>query len=233
MTPAAIGCWLSAMLLLPSSAPPPDLHVVVSSQFHYLSSVRPTTLDVWMSDGKRATKIGDRVAIRREDLGVTWRIDVKGGTYTEDKIVASPPPEPAKEDIHTAGFEYEPEFDWQLAETGEKSTIAGRPCRRTVATGDADYAQTTVSFWSCDAIAGVGHRVTDLVVGMLRSRSAAKMVADTAAKSGAWVLSVEETQEPAIAPTMTITASVTSLEATAAPAGTFDLPANVKKAGAK
>ncbi len=30
---------------------------------------------------------------------------------------------------------------WTIGEPGEKTTIAGRPCRQVVASGDADYAE--------------------------------------------------------------------------------------------
>jgi len=234
MTPATIGFWLCAAgLALPASSPPSDLHLVVESQFNYLASVRTTTTDMWMSTGRRTAKIGETITIRREDLGIRWRINLKAGTYTEEKIEPpSPPPPPAKEDIHTVGQNYyEPEFDWTLSDSGQKTTIAGRPCRQFLAAGDADYAESTVKFWVCEPIAGITHPVNDAVISQMRNQSARKMVEQATAKQGsAWVLGIEETQEHSIAPTMVITVSVKTLDATAAPPGTFELPANAKKA---
>jgi hypothetical protein len=58
------------------------------------------------------------------------------------------------------------------------------------------------------------------------------MIIDTLAKhGGAWLLAAEEQQEPAIAPTMVTRVRVETLEAVAAPPGTFDMPPAFKKAG--
>jgi hypothetical protein len=59
-----------------------------------------------------------------------------------------------------------------------------------------------------------------------------KMVCETAAAHGGlWVLQAEETIEPAIAPTMILRFAVETLERAAAPPGTFELAATLKKAG--
>ncbi len=219
----------------PLAQAPSDLHVVFERQFNYMSSIRTTPTDWWVAPGKSATRSGDRLTIRRDDLGIRWRVDLKAATYEEAKIEAAPPaPAADKEDIHTAGFNYEPDYEWQVSQTGQTSTLAGRPCRQFVASGDADYSEATVKFWLCEPIAGVNHAVTSQVTGGLFSDSSRRMVIDTAAKQGnAWALGIEETLQPAISPTIVMTVTVKSLEAAAAPAGTFELPANVKKAGAK
>ena len=96
MVPVILGIWLSVAVSLPVSPPPADVHLLVESQFNYLSSVRTTTIETWSAQGKTATKIGDRLTIRREDLGVRWRVDLKAGTYTEEKIAPPAAAEPAK-----------------------------------------------------------------------------------------------------------------------------------------
>jgi hypothetical protein len=145
----------------------------------------------------------------------------------------APPPDDARNvDIHTAGYDWEPEYDWSVKASGRSSTITGRSCREFVATGDADYAEAHVSFWACDPLPGVSRNPTDLVAAPLGSGSAKKMIFDTLAKHGrAWLLAAEEQQEPAIAPTMVIRVRVETLEAAAAPPGTFDLPPALKKSG--
>jgi hypothetical protein len=227
--------WLAATLSLASPPPPPiDLHVVVSSEFVYMARVRPTRQDWWLRDKQRALAVGDRVTVFREDLGVVWRIDTKAGTYTEtprakpDVTPAAPP----AEDMHTVGYQWEPEFDWSVKETGRQSTIAGRPCREFAATGQADYAEATATFWGCTPLGAGMPSPTDAVVNLLRDESTMKMIRDTAAKHGGfWVLQAEETTEPAIAPTMVLRVKVETLEGQPAPPGTFELAATLKKAG--
>jgi len=237
MTVAVLMAWLAGALALPIPLPPPpDLHIVFRSEFVYQASTRATSNEWWVSDGKSLARQGDRLSIYREDLGVVWRASVKAGTYTETKLPpagqSAPPPAADKVDMHTAGYEWEPAFDWVVKASGQSSTIAGRPCREFVATGDADYAEARVSFWACDPVPGVTRNPTDTVAAPLRSVSAKRMIFDTLAKhGGGWLLAAEEQQEPAIAPTMVMRVRVETLEAVTAPAGTFDLPATFKKAG--
>ena len=143
-----------------------------------------------------------------------------------------PPPVAGKVDMRTAGYDWEPGYDWTVKASGQSSTIAGRPCREFVATGDADYAEARVSFWACDPVPGVTRSPTDTVAAPLRSVSVKKMIFDTLAKhGGAWLLAAEEQQEPAIAPTMVMRVRVETLEVTTAPPGTYDMPPTFKKAG--
>jgi hypothetical protein len=238
MMVAVLIAWLAEALassrLIP---PPPDLHIVFRSEFVYMSSTRATANEWWVSDGKSLARQGDRLSINREDLGVAWRASVKAGTYTETKFSpagppAPPPPASDKVDMHTAGYEWEPSYDWEVKASGQTTTIAGRPCREFVATGNADYAEARVSFWACDPLSGVTRNPTALVAAPLQSASTKKMIVDTLAKhGGAWLLAAEEQQEPAIAPTMVTRVRVETLEATTAPPGTFDLPPTFKKAG--
>jgi hypothetical protein len=236
MTLAFLMAWLVSALA--QAAPPQtDLHVVYDSEFIYLASTRTTASEWWLSEGKSMSRQGDRLSIVRDDLGVAWRASVKAGTYTETKLppARQPPAPPAiaeKVDMHTAGWDWEPQYDWTVKASGQASTIAGRPCREFTATGSADYAEANVSFWACDPLPGVARNPTDLVAAPLRSASAKQMIFDTLAKQGKpWLLAAEEQQEPAIAPTMVIRVRVGTLEARPAPPGTYDVPATFKKAG--
>jgi len=220
-----------------ASPGPPDLHVVIRSEFVYMAMTRSLSQEWWLSEGKSSATQGDRVTIVREDLGVTWRVSPKAGTYTEVKRApnaAAPagPPVTQAVDIHTAGYDWEAAYDWDVKPSGKTATLAGRPCREFVATGDADFAEADVSFWACDPALGATRSPTDLVANGLRGESTKRMILDTLAKNGgAWLLAAEERQEPAIAPTMVMRVRVETVEAAQAPAGTFDLPPGVKKTG--
>jgi len=216
----------------------PDLHVVMRAEFVYMANTRVTSTEWWASEKKSMTRQGDRLSIVREDLGVAWRASVKEGTYTERPLppagtpAAPPPPAKAAVDMRTAGFEWEPAYEWTVKATGQTSTVAGRACREFAAAGDADYAEARASFWACEPLPGVGRSPNDAVVAALYSPSTRRMILDTLAKEGgAWVLAAEEQQEPAIAPTIVMRVRVETLEAGAAPPGTFDLPPSFKKAG--
>jgi hypothetical protein len=237
MTVAVLIAWLVAAPGWPAPQPT-DLHFVFNSEFVYMASTRTTANEWWVSDGKSAARQGDRLSIVREDLGVAWRASVKAGTYTETKLPPALPPQgppPAKAepvDMRTAGYDWEPFYDWVVKASGQSSAIAGRPCREVTATGSADYAEARVTFWACDPLPGFSRNPSDIVAAPLRSASVKRMIFDTLAKQGkAWLLAAEEQQEPAIAPTMVVRVRVETLEALAAPAGTFEMPPTFKKAG--
>jgi hypothetical protein len=215
-------------------SPPADLHVVVGSEFVYMARVRPMRQDWWLRDKQRALAVDGRLTVFREDLGLVWRIDTKAGTYTE---TAQPKPgvapaAPPAVDMRTAGYSWEPEFDWTVKETGRRSTIAGRPCREFAATGQADYAEATAAFWGCTPLSPGIASPTTVVTNLLRNDSTMKMIRDAAARQGGlWVLQAEEATEPAIAPTMILRVKVETLEGKPAPEGTFELASTLKKAG--
>lgn len=224
--------WLAAAL--PAPPPPPgDLHFVVASEFVYMARTRPTRQDWWLGEKRRAVAIDGRLTITREDLGVVWRIDTKAGTYTETPRPApgAAAEGPAPFDIHTAGYDWEPEFEWRVRKTGREATMAGRPCREFSANGQADYSDTSVTFWGCTPLSPDLPSPTEVVTAPLRNESTVRMIRDAAAREGLWVLQIEETTEPAIAPTMTMRIKVDLLEAASAPAGTFELSPSLKKAG--
>ena len=224
--------WLAAGL---PAAPPPhpsdDLHVVVASEFVYMARTRPMRQDWWLGEKRRAVTTDGRVTITREDLAVVWRIDTKAGTYTETpRPAATAVAEGAPFDVHTAGYSWEPEFEWVVRETGRAATVAGRPCREFSASGQADYSETNATFWGCTPSFGPSSP-TEVVTAPLRNASTVRMIREAAARQGFWVLQIEETTEPAIAPTMTMRVTVEVLEEAPAPAGTFDLSPSLKKAG--
>jgi hypothetical protein len=229
--------WVAASMSLASPPPPPgDLHVVVSSEFVYMARVRPTRQDWWLRGQQRALAVDGRLIVFREDLGLVWRIDTKAGTYTETvqpkPDVAPAAAAPPAVDMHTAGYSWEPEFDWTVKATGRQSTIAGLPCREFAAAGQADYAEAAATFWGCAPLAPDMPSPTTLVINLLRNDSTLKMIRDAAAREGGlWVLQAEETTEPAIAPTMILRVKVESLEVKPAPEGTFELAPTLKKAG--
>ncbi len=229
-----IMTWLAMVGQASAPLPSPDLHLAVEFQFNILANVITRNTDCWMAPQKTASRVGDRLIIRRNDLGVTWDVDTKAKTYTETKIAPPSPQLAARvvEDIHTLGFDYEPDYDWQVREGRQRSIIAGRPCRQVVATGNADYAEATVTFWVCRPIKDVSYDVNDAVMAQMFIESARKLITDTVARQdSAWVLGVEEKWEPALSSSRISKHVVKALDSRTAAADTFELPPNVHKVG--
>ena len=107
--------------------------------------------------------------------------------------------------MHTAGFQYQPDFLWEVKDLAETQAIHGRSCRLAVAGGIAEYAQTAIRLWLCPSQDASERAVSDLV---LRSANFAYrailpfLAAEVARRPGVVLLRLEETIAPAIAPTM-------------------------------
>jgi hypothetical protein len=231
-------CSLFFALFLSAAQPPTALHATVRSDFVYLASTRTMAAEYWISGDKLYEKRGEQIRIDRRDLGLTWLIDPQKSSYIERKMPPdSPaPPAAAQEDVHTLGFDYQPEFVWDVKDTAETQVLHGRVCRLSVATGIAEFAETTLRLWFCPTAQEDQRRLNNVLVGSsgIRYRGIAGFVAsqlkqrpDTA------LLLMEETTEPPIAPVMKRKVQVGTLEITAPPPGIFDIPPGYQKAPAR
>ena len=228
--PIVITAWLS----VGAAAPPPTaVHVVIDAERAYMGAVQKRQIEHWLAPDMSWTNDRGRVTITRRDLGVRWRLDAAAKSYAEEKLStpSGPAAPPAGDDIHTARFDYEPEFDWTIT-PGARMTVAGRPAREYTALGHADYARSALRF-------ALGSRVTvettpdvnRLLADLVQVESVSLFLRNTTrARGNGVILSFEETDEPAIAPTIVQRATVSTLEVIAPPVGIFDLPAGFSKA---
>ena len=227
--PIVITAWLS----VGAAAPPPTaVHVIIDAERAYMGAVQKRQIEHWLASEMNWANDRGRITITRRDLGVRWRIDPAKKSYTEEPLSTptAPAAPSADEDVRTARFDYEPEFDWTVT-PGARTEVVGRAAREYTAQGHADFAQTTVRFV-------VGARVTPktdpdvngLLAGLALVDSIARFLRDAAhARGNGALLSFEETDEPAIAPTMVQRAKISTLEVAAPPAGIFDLPSGFSK----
>lgn len=235
------ACQAAATTVPPSSG----LHVVIEREFNFLASTRTTRSEQWLAGDRTYGKTGDIVSITRKDLGVRWIIDSAKKTYTERPLSGSTADRPAAqkpavssgetkpvEDLRTAGFNYEPAYDWTVTETGQTSTINGRLCTKVVAAGEADYAETNLVLWYCPrSEADVPGDPNVPFLNMIRDDSIRAFLDSQQTKRGNPILmSYEETTEPAISPVMITRIRIQTLESAPVPAGLFDIPAGVQKA---
>ena len=208
------------------------LHFVVDSQFIYLASTQTTITEYWITDDKTFEKRGTRVTISRKDRGVRWVIDTKSGTYTETRLTSAGD-EKTADDIHTAGFSYEPEFAWTVADSTEAATINGRACRITTAAGTDDFAEMTLKLWLCNTDRPALERKANVfVLDSARFRFedpttfATKLLSRLPNKL---LMSLEASVEPPTSPTMGHRVMIRTIENAPPPAGIFDLPLDIQK----
>jgi hypothetical protein len=220
------------LVLLSAALPAPPLqatHVVIDTERAYMGAVTRGQVEYWLAPDKTWVSRRGRITITRRDLGVRWRLDPATKTYVEDKLTppspaTAPAPAPGTE-IHSARFDYEPEFDWTVA-PGGRVTVAGRNCREFSAEGHADYAETRLRF-------AVGARVSvktepdvnQLLAAQSSYESVQRFLQEASRTRGnGCLMSYEESYEAAIAPTMATRVRISTLEIVQAPAKIFEVP---------
>jgi len=229
---------LSALPQATSQAPMMALHVAVQRDFTFLESTRTTAVEYWISGERTHEKRGEQVRIVRGDLGLTWVIDPRKGAYYEQRrpvqAPAAAPGAAPSEDLHTVGFDYEPEFIWEVKDTGEGQSLLGRDCRLTVATGVAEFAETTLRLWFCPSAGPKTERpLNDLVLGLAGfpfRDIGAFVTSQLARRPEALLLRVEATTDPAISPLMVHKVQVGALQTATPPPGIFELPEGLRQA---
>jgi len=224
---------LQARKMEPLQEQPAALHFVVDRQRIFMASTQATTTEYWITDDKTYEKRGARVTIIRKDLGVRWVINTQNATYSETRLTSPAKNQTRVEDIHTAGFNYEPEFAWAVADSAEASTIDGRACRLTVATGTDDFADMTLKLWLCHTDRPALERKANGFVlesaGFGNQNPVTFATELLSKRPDVLLMSLEATVEPPISSTMTYRVVVRTIENALPPAGIFDLPAGIQK----
>lgn len=209
------------------------LHFVVEGQYTFMASTQTTTAEYWITDDKTYERRGSRVTISRKDRGVRWVIDTQKGTYSETSLTSPAKNETTVEDIHTAGFSYEPEFAWTVIDSADTSTINGRACRLTLATGIDDFAEMTLKLWLCHTDRPALERKANgsvLDIARFRYQNPVTFATELLSKRPDMMLmSLEATVEPPISPTMSHRVVVRTIENAVPPVGIFDLPSGIQK----
>ena len=210
-----------------------DVHVKTETTRLYMDFETTYPNEVWLAEGKNYRKVRDRVFITREDLGVRWFIDLSKKTYFEVEMEpeAQEGPDKTEEDIHTAAYSYNPEYDWKITDTGEEKEINGIRSRCFLAEGDADFAEIVSQYWICvdENIPG-GREFRDYMLEQVKNDPQRPKLYDLMQKYEAgFPVYREDTIINAIAPTMFYKIKLLKLEMADAPPGIYDIPEGFKK----
>jgi hypothetical protein len=210
-----------------------DTHAIVESSRFYLEQETKVTFEYWIAPGRNLRKTAGRATIIREDLGLVWNLDLKGKTYTEVPLKAlEPRASRPKPDMRKLWLDYyDPDYAWTLKDTGEMKSFNGFECRGFGATGEADFAEMSATYWICLApdVPG-GKAFHDFSESQYRgdSRMAGLLEILRDHPAGICVFR-EEIVEPSIAPTIRTQTGLAKLEEAEAPPGTYDLPEGFQK----
>lgn len=208
-----------------------DVHVKTETSRLYMDFENKYPNELWLAEGKSYRKVMNRVFITRKDLGVRWLIDLGRKTYMEIKLEEEKEPEKVEEDIHTVGLFYNPDYDWEIIDTGEEKEIVGFRCRCFLAEGDADFSEIISKYWICvDEKVPGGREFRDFMLEQVKNDPQRPKLYDLMQKYAAGFPAYrEDTIENAIAPTMFYKIKLLKLEEMEAPPGIYDLPDGFKK----
>ena len=209
----------------------PDDHIVSQQSRTYMgNTMPPMTQDLWVSDQAVWMSSGRTTALIRFDLGKRFYLNPAQKRYYEEPLAGSTAPaQAAPERIQEVGFNYVPDYDWTLRDTGEEKVIDGRTCRRLILDGDADYAEEVREYWIArDVPIDLGRYYRLLTKRDLKGQLLTIYETTPLLREGFILESLTTTENP-IAPTIVWMNKVTKLEKADPPAGTYEVPPDFQK----
>ena len=231
--PTLLRSLVGLALLVPWTTLVADDHLVIERTRSYMGTTSPKrTSEIWLGDSAVCIKGGRVSTILRFDLEKSWTVSPGRNRYFEEPL--KPPegdPSPAKRDtnMHTFGFDYEPEYDWIVDTTDRRDSINGMLCRHVVASGDADFAERTVDLWiTQDTPIRLGRYFKKCLRYTLGPDWKGLYRAFGELREYLIVRSLE-TAEPAIAPTIILESRIARAEVATPPDRTYELPAGCTK----
>lgn len=208
-----------------------DVHVKTETTRFYMDYEMTYPNELWLTEGKTYRKVRNSVFITRKDLGIMWHFDLGKKTYTEMKLEGEGVLDKKEGDIHIAGLFYDPDYDWEVVDTGEEKTINGFQSRCFLANGDADFAEAESTYWICVAenVPG-GREFRDYMMEQVKDDPKRHKLHDLMQKyETGFPVYREDTFENAIAPTIFYKIKLLELEVAKAPTGIYDIPEGYKK----
>ena len=226
---ALLACGLLLVLGVSAAA---DDHVVSELKRTYMGRTYPAQAsDVWLGADRTFIREGPVIIITRHDLKKRWLVLPGRKKYLEEPLAASPedkePAKPAR--IQEYGFDYRPLYEWTLQETPETATLGGLSCRKIIARGEAEYASEVREMWVAAAPPiDIKAYYEKIVKPSLEERLAQLYQGNEDLRKGLAIKS-RITREPAIASTSVTEITVTKIDRTKPPDGTYEVPAGLRK----
>ena len=123
-----------------------DDHLVYEESRSYMGHHSPkTTRETWLTENKACIRYRRFMSIIRLDLKKKWSVYPGFKAYLEEPLDLQAKEE--KKSIYDIGWDYTPQYDWTVKETGESQQINGWECKKIIVHGEADYAELTIVMW--------------------------------------------------------------------------------------
>lgn len=198
------------------------------------STMPPRRSEVWIAKDKVYYLNSGRVGnISRSDLGKMWTVLLGQNRYFEESMPEPSAPSqktaaPAR--IQSVGFDYQPEYEWTLRDSGRTDVVNGRSCRVLTVEGEADYArevrEVCVAYGTPIDAKEYFRKMGSLGV----DPSFIAFYWATPALNEGLALRMRTIAEPALGPTRSVETRILSTESTSPPDGIYDIPAGFQKA---
>lgn len=207
-----------------------DVHIKLEKRQLYLDFDRVHVSEFWITEGKSYSREGTGIVIVRKDLGVQWVVDLNRNSYVEvpldEDIITA---EIEEENLQSAGFYYDPRFEWDVRDTGESEDKYGYVCRIHKARGDADYAVVESRYWICqegEHREGAEFRAF-IIDRLLEENKSEPLRTLLIEQQSGFPVYWEESDNGAIAPVILNRSSLVHMETEHAPTGIYELPEGV------
>ncbi|MEI6456489.1 MAG: hypothetical protein WCO93_09390, partial [bacterium] len=190
---------------------------------------RKAKSEFWISKDKMNRTRGNMIYIVREDLKLKWSVNLSQKTYYEFPDQKEKR-EKERKGLYTYGINYEPQFEWKESKP-DTQTVNGFRCHLVRLNGEADFAGTKIAIWICDdhTYPNAG-KLNDLLLNSLSNKDEMIKVVEILKRySQPLLVKLDEVCENAIAPTMSVTLTISEAGEIVAPPGIFNLPEGLTK----
>jgi hypothetical protein len=212
----------------------PVYYVKVSNVRTYMNVDRTTVTEYWFTKDKFCILNSNQIkTVIRRDLGVTYSINLRAGTYKIDSIKIQKQSLPVDKilDFKYIGQSYVPDFEWNKPKRLPVEMINKFECAHYISEGDADFDQMSLEFLVAKTEDQfMANTVNSRILNIDTSNNNRKPIAGLISTSkNLIIMRIIERVENAIAPPATTKITIDNLEKVESANGFFDLPDNLKK----
>jgi hypothetical protein len=212
----------------------PVYYIKVTNVRTYMNVDRTTVTEYWFTKDKFCILNSNQIkTIIRRDLGVTYSINLRAGSYRIDsiKIQKPTPPSDIVLDFKYIGQNYAPDFEWNKPKRLPVEMINKFECVHYLSEGDADFDQISLEYLAAKTedqfmSSTVNSRILNIDGLNKRRKPIAGLIS---ASKNLVIMRIIEKVENAIAPPITTRITIDNLEKVESTNGMFDIPENLKK----
>jgi hypothetical protein len=187
---------------------------------------------IWVGDEAVHISRGRSVVLLRFDLEKRITLNPERELFLAEPLAEAPSAAPEEpERIQEVGWDYVPDYDWTLRDTGEERVVDGRTRRLVVLEGDADYAEEVRELWVSGDVPVDVDRYFRLVASREPTGGLPALFERTPILRDGFIVESRTTTENPIAPTIILETRVVKMETAEPPPGIYEVPPDYQEVG--